>query len=312
MAEVKATVKREEAIKKGWLQDRVLFLKPVKSNSGGLIKDPSHTGYFMWEGAKVNFVLPYDKNGRICNPFTDEDERAYFEAVTGKNLNQYDVNSWWFTKDADHDTLKVEIEKTPTFMEIGIRIDLADPVDNLKWRILKLNKNLPIYGVAESPEEAAMARHFKFMLVEDGYTDKKNSDFMGEMQKVFTYWGSIQDNAAKMHNLLYVYYITKKSTHVVPADADKEYLTEKIKNILETDRKNLLSVIEDTEYDTKVWITKAIRVGAIDKKGVNAYIIVGENVTRTLEELIEWVRTLETDQDNTWLKINESVKKMKL
>lgn len=310
MAEVKAMVTREEAIKKGYLEERVLYLKPVKS-SVGMITDPSHTGYFMWDGCKIGFVLPFDKNGRICNPFKNEEERAYFEAVTGKNLNQYDVNSWWFTKDADHDYLKVEIEKNPTFMEIGLKLDLADPIDNLKRRILQHCKGLK-HGVAESPEEAAQARHFKFMLVEDGYKEKKDSDYMGEMQKVFTYWGSIQDSVKKMHDLLYVYYITKKSTHAVPADADKEYLTEKIKEILDKDRKVLLSVIEDKGYDAKVWITKALRVGAIQKKGVNSYTITGEEVNRNLEEMIEWVATLEQDQDNTWIKINESIKRNKL
>ena len=312
MAEVKVTVTRDVALKNKWLEDRVLFLKPVKSNSGGLIKDPTHTGYFMWDGAKVNFVLPYDKNGRICNPFKDEDERVYFEAVTGKNLNQYDKTSWWFTKDADQDCLNVIIEKNPTFMEMGVRLDLSDPVDNLKWRILKFCKNMPVYGVAESPEEAGMARHFKFMLVEEGYAEKKNSDYMGEMEKVFTYWGTIKDNKKKLHDFLYVYYITKKSTHVVPEDADKEELTEKVKKAIDEDRKTILSIVGDKDYETKVWITKAIRVGSISKKGVNSYTIVGEDINRNLEELIKWVETLKQDQDNTWIKINESVKKSNL
>ena len=36
MAEVEATVTREEAIKRGWLQEEIVYLKPVKSNSGAI------------------------------------------------------------------------------------------------------------------------------------------------------------------------------------------------------------------------------------------------------------------------------------
>ena len=311
MAEVKATVTREEAIKRGWLQEEIVYLKPVKSNSGALIKDPAHAGYFMWDGAKINFVLPSDKNGNVIKPFKDEDEKVYFEAVTGKNLNPYSRDSWWFTKDAG-DYLAVEVEKTPTFMEDGIRFDLADPVDNLKVRILRACRNLPMYSVAESPEEAKMRRDFKFMLVKDGYKDRKVSDDMGILERIFTYWGTIKDNPKKMHDFLYVYYITKRSTHAVPADADKEYLTEKIKEIIDSDKKTLGEIVADANYEDKVWITKAIRTGNILKKGTNTYTIVGENIDRNLDELIEWLGTLKKDQDNTWLRINEGIKKMKL
>ena len=52
---------REEAIRKGYLENRIVFLKP-SPRKGKIVKDPEHVGYFMYEGAGVHFVLPTEEH----------------------------------------------------------------------------------------------------------------------------------------------------------------------------------------------------------------------------------------------------------
>ena len=78
----KLVVSREEALEKGYLEDKIVYLKP-SPRQGKMIKDPIHVGYFMYEGASVNFVLPKDARGELVNVFSSKEEQAYFEAEIG-------------------------------------------------------------------------------------------------------------------------------------------------------------------------------------------------------------------------------------
>lgn len=298
--ETKTIATRESGLKDGYLQNKIVNLKPIPRGNK-MITDPAHSGYFMWEGASKQFCLVTNKYGMLLNPFKNEDEERFFSQILDIDLNIYKKqNNFWHT-------FYVKISKDHKLMSSGVSFDLSDPMDNVRVRILKQQKE-----VAPSWEERFDRIEYKFALVDEGHEEIVQNMELDMMEEIFTYWGEIKSSVKKMRDFLSVYWMTKKTTKEVPADATKEFLTSEIKKIIDGDKSGIHSIIKNEDLQTKLFISRGVRAGAIIKEGVGTYYTTGnEDQKYALTEFIEHIKFLKDSTDPIYLKIEAQINSQK-
>jgi hypothetical protein len=288
-------ITREIALQKGYLKNEKVKIVPV-IRKGRMINDPAHVGYFMFDGASVSMCLPQDERGVLANPFASEEEKKFFEVELDLDLNVHKKKeNFW--KD-----FYVKVTKDAAFMQFGIELDLSDPMDMLRYKVVKL-QNI----VAPSLDQSGERPEYKFALVSSDYEDRSAFDEMTSQQKIWTYWGSIKDSTRKMKDFLTLYLMTKKQDKEVPDDATIEFLSSEINKAIDKDKELILSIIDDENAPLKLFVAKAVKIGAIQKLGVNAYTFPGAEVRYTLAEMVEEIKHLKNYTDDQYLKIEAQI-----
>lgn len=294
-------ISTEEAIKKNYLSNKKVFLKPVTRRGNKMITDPSHIGYFMWEGAKKSYCLPMDEHGILVNPFESEEEKEFFESLLDTDLNpRKRDNKFW-------NTFYVVISKTAEFMSKGKVFDLSDPLDNIRYRVLKLQRR----EVAPNWDARFERPTYKFALVEEDYEEKEDNLELERMEAIFTFWGTIKSSTKKMKEFLGAYFMHKKINKEVGNDATEKFLVSEIQKIIKSDGEIVHKLINDENLPIKYFILNAVKIGAIKKLGVGTYIIVGEEKEYNLEEIISHIKFLKESTDPIYLKMEAQVNNKK-
>lgn len=289
--EKSVSISKEEAIEKGYLEDKIVYLKP-SPRQGKMIKAPNHIGYFMYEGATIAWVLPQDSRGQLVNVFKSKEEQRYFEAELDIDLNPYKKeNNFWHT-------FKVDFLKNPLTMFEGKKFDLSDPMDNLRVRVLKASAD-----VAPSWEERLDYPTYKFALVAEDYEEQKSLGEAKLLEEAWSFFGQISNNQKKAEDFLSVYYNQKRTTKTVPSDATKEFLMAQLSTAIKEDLTNFLKVKNDEDYEIKAFIAKAIKIGAITKEGVSKYLVVSDNTSWTYPELIDLMKKEKDETGDLYMKI---------
>lgn len=291
------SVSKEEAIKKGYLQNKKVFLKPV-IRGGKMISSPEHVAYFQIEGANNWFQLPRMLvTGVLANPFTSDDERQFFEKELDVDLSVHKK------KDNFWHTFFVKVIKDYNLMHSGYEFNLLDPLDNLRYRVTKLQEI-----VAPDWEHRYSRGEYRFALVEEGYAEEKESTNTNKTIEAYTYLGSIQNSVKEMKDFLGVYYMEKKDMKFVPEDADKDWLKKEVKRVIDGEIDLALKIINDPQSKIKNFVLQATRAGAIIKSARNKYDIPGEGTSYTYDEIVSYLTSAEEIKADVFLKIAAQTK----
>jgi len=291
----KLVVSRETALEKGYLEKKVIFLKP-SPRGGKMIKAPNHIGYFMYEGAKIRFVIPMNKRGEILNVFKSREEQDYFENELGVDLSPHrKKDNFWHT-------FSIGFSKDPISMHEGMKFDLSDPTDNLRVRILQ-----NCIDVAPTWEQRFASPAYKFALVYEDYEENRASAEATKNQEMWKFFGSVSNNTTKMREFLGVYLADNKKIKTVPADSSKEWLMGELSNLIKEDPDGYLEIVNDPTYEMKAFILNATQVGAVEKAGVNKYVLPGETTSWTHGEFVDYLGQLKENSDDLYLKIKAQI-----
>ncbi len=288
-------ISKDEALRKGYLQNKKVYLKPVV-RGGRMINSPAHVAYFQYEGANNWFQLPKNELGVLVNPFISEEEKEFFEKELDLDLN---VNK---KKDNFWHTFFVKVIKDYALMHEGYKFNLSDPLDNLRYRVTKLQ---PM--VAPNWDNRYGRGEYRFALVDEDYTEAKEQTDTNKTIEAYTYLGSIQNSVTKMKEFMGVYYLEKKEMKLVPEDADKDWLRKEVKKVIDTEIDLALKIINDPGAKIKSLILEAIRAGAIIKSARNKYDIPGEGVSYTYDELVTYLTRAEEIKADIYLKIKAQI-----
>jgi len=291
-----STISKEEAFKKGYLQNKKVFLKPV-IRGGKMISSPEHVAYFQYEGASNWFQLPKNRLNVLVDPFISNEEREFFEKELDLDLN---VNK---KKDNFWHTFFVKVIKDYGLMHNGYAFNLADPLDNLRYRVTKLQPQ-----VAPNWDSRTARGEYRFALVEEGYAEEKEQTETNKLIEAYTYLGSIQNSARAMKDFMGVYYMEKNELKHVEEDSDRDWLKKEIRKIIDNETTLALKIINDPEGKIKNFILQGIRAGAIIKSARNKYDIPGEGTSYTYSELISYLKNAEEIKADVYLKIAAQIK----
>lgn len=292
-----------EARKKGILKDKTVYLKMIpKANP--MTSDPHNPAYGGFDGSITSLTIGSDKSGRLIDPFESDEERRFFESITKQNLSVYSPeNTYW-------KEYEFRIVKDPMVIKMGIKFDLSDPNDVLDYKVLLTNKKL----ICSSMEEYNRfpSPFYDFVFVEDGYEETRVNKEMDLNKKVYMFYGKIEDSPAKMRDFLNVYYVLNMKTNRATESLSKETLQAELGKLIEMDRNGVLEIMDDKDYDSKLFILKGIDAGAIIKDGFT-YSIAGEakNSKFSFLELVTFITKLKAEKDLLYSKIEAQIQTKK-
>ncbi len=238
----------------------------------GLVSNPKHVLYGgMAETAVRWFTLPRLQSGMYVNPLTD-DEKAYLEEVMGLEYNALSIykkiDNFW-------DNLTVRLSKSDNYL------NLANPDDYIKYKILLANKNHVAPSLQDLQDRPKAT--YQFVIIREGEETKNAKKEMSSTMQSYMKFGEIQDDADKLRVI-----IETIDGRPLAKTTKIEFLQEKVNKLIQADPRLFLRVTEDPHLDTKVLIKKAIEAGLISNRGGMLYLksdgtpLCGDNEEPTL------------------------------
>jgi hypothetical protein len=224
----------------------------------GLVDNPKHVLFGgITETSTRTFCVPRLKSGVFVNVLTN-DEKEYLEHVMGLEYNAlsiYNKPAQNFWSEANPDGISsVTLGKQDTFL------DLSNPQDYIRYKILLTNKDYIASSMDELQEHPKATYQFVILRADDETKDAKNN--MDNTMKSYMEFGKIKDNPAAMR-----FVILTITGNEMEYRTSNEYLQTKINELIQADPKMFLKVIQDELFQTKLLIRQSIEAGTIAKRG---------------------------------------------
>lgn len=288
---------KEEALKAGILENKIISLCPIKK-PGKMIKSPTHFGYFMFKGAFREYTLPRDMKTGYYKSILTKEELAFFNEAFQEDLSfTKKENNFW-------DTFSVRVTKTDRLMSKGLPFDMSDPYQNLSCKVLGALKL-----TAPSFEKRSDHPSFIWYLADENEEVVYEAKEAEKMEQIWTFFGAIKGSRKKMIDLLSVYYAEKNKSKEVDLLATKEFFISEIRRIIKNDPDFIYNCKNDNSYEIKALLADGVRSGAINKTGRNKYNIIGDNSQYDYIGLYKRVEFLKKENEDDYFRIMEQIEK---
>lgn len=226
------------------------------------VTNPKHVLYGgMSESAVKTFVVPKLSSGRFVNVLTN-DEMAFLESTMGYEPGTFSIykkeHNFW--DDSQKDTIsKVTLKKQDNYL------DLSDPSDYIKYKILLANKDLvaPSLDALEKYPKAT----YQYVLIGDGEDIDQAKSNMTYTMMCYKEYGKVEENADILKLIIEII-----EGRPVANSSKLPFLQTKVNDLIQNNPKRFLKVVTDKMLPTKVLIRKAIQAGTIVKKGDYLYL----------------------------------------
>lgn len=258
---------------------RKVSIVPVRRKSEWLPK--GNEAEFLFGESYFEVIVPRrEVGGALFDPLTSE-ERDYFEnkEASGLDFNPGDLGIHR-KKDNYWNAFRVKLKDETRVL------DLSDPMDYIRYKVLLTDKD----SIAPSWEKRFSKGTYKFALVEEGQREEAEVNETENLAEAYVAFSKMKNSATKMTNFLNVYYSTRPGSKRVPSNATKEFLVAEIGKIIKSELREFLAITKDADYDNRVFVQTALRVGAVVRKG-NAYALPeGGIIGTTIPEVIAYVK----------------------
>jgi hypothetical protein len=244
------------------LRNEKIIVRYIPKLSGIWGNNPKHVlAGGMAEGANRTFVVPRLSSGMFVNVLTDN-EKAFLEDVMGLEYNALSiykkVDNFW--DDSNENGInKVRLSKQDNYL------NLADPEDFIKYKILLANKNFiapSLQDLQDTPKAT-----YQFVIISEGDETKNAKTNMSATMRCYKEFGKIEDDIDTLRVIIET--IDGRPTSKT---AKLEFLQTKANDLIQTDSKIFLRVITDPMLSTKVLIKKSIEAGLISNRGNYLYL----------------------------------------
>ena len=280
-----------------FLEKRKIKLKPIIKPGG--MNPKGHDGEFMYTGTEIIFVLPYNvRKGRLESVLTPEEQKFFEEALDEDLSIHRKTNNFWHR-------FSIRIRKDDKLMDNGYELDLSDPLDNLRYRLLKIQ---PL--VAPDWESRFRRGEYRFALVDERDEEIRHAEQVDVKKEAYLFLGKIEDSKTKMYDFLRV------MGKMPPKNSSKESLKKLIDDMI-SDPKMIHKVLEaakDEDYEIKLLINNAVDLGVIEKKRNKYYLPGGDPINpmdSTLKGTVEKLKEYKRDTDDIYLMILTQVNESK-
>lgn len=228
----------------------------------GMISDPKHVLYGgLSERSFIHVTVPRLRSGVFVNVLTDS-EKDYLEAALGLEsgaLNVYNkVDNFWSSA-TEGGISGVRLGRMDT------RLDLSDPMDYIRYKILLANKDLvaPDLQTLQDKPKAT----YKFVLVSDTSVNNIAKSKMSIKMQCYVEYGKIETNVDVLRAVIEI--LTSKP---VAKTTKLDFLQTKAGELIEADPKMFLNVVRDPLLSTKILIKQCIDNGLISQRGNYLYL----------------------------------------
>lgn len=260
------------------LPDKKVLVVPVRRKGKWLATD--HEANFLFKHSYFSVVVPRNSTtGAFIDPLTNE-ERAFLESPSSGLALGPESLSVHKKKDNYWSEYRVRLDKNV------LQLDLSDPVDYIRWKVLLVNKDL----IAPSAAEKFNKGTYKFAIVEEGYQNEEKVKAASSKTEAYKAFGAMMHSVEKMRNFLNVYQTQKPGGKSIPPNATADFLTAEIEKIVESDLTGFINLVKDTRYDEKVLIYNALKAKALHREGLTFKLPEGDIIGETMDSVIAFLK----------------------
>lgn len=273
-----ATIAKETKVWSTYLKNEVVNVRPVEASGKWntlLVKgQDKRKDPFIYNKVKRSFQVPlnnFRKGGGVVRLLDDQERRhikkyakafpegmtqqEFFEKELGKDLNPTLPNdeNFWTTSRLGRVTMTKE----------GLRLDLRETVDMLRYLILLSNDKL----VAPSYEARLKRATYEFMIVDEGKLTSKKVEEATLKAKAYAKFAEVTNTRLKMEGFL------KSLGRIIPANVQEDWIKNEVLNVLEEGPSQFLSIINHPQYEQKIFVQEAVEAGAVKKMNDRRYTL---------------------------------------
>jgi hypothetical protein len=279
-------IKTYEQAVKLVLIDKTVIVKPVGVKNGAMVamndNDKKHDGAFMYTSASSSISLGYSLRERSLKKFLKPDEQRAFEI-----LLQRDPGDLSFIESSNRKcfwhTFVINLDKT------DYSLDLNDPMDNLRWRLLLSDPKVCKWEEKENFPEA------KWAILDSEANTKQISDLAKIKLEVYSYISDLRSKPGKNNSNIKGALIMLGKR---PSDtADLDWLASELMQIADTTRTDVNPNIYDIirikntpTFNEELFLKEAIANGHIRSIKNQYKLKTGEFIANSLEEALLWVQ----------------------
>lgn len=302
MAEVKEVTSVSDAVDKSFLKKEKVYIKAVVNN--GLNKydrEPGHMAYWISDGAFLSFALPRTPGIKDKLFPRGDAEQKFFESYLGSNLdpNSKDDTAFFNSKEG-----RVVIRKDDILFGKGIELDLAKPEDNIKFRILNLQREAYSASIVCPLGEEPIRRKDKLQIIGSAVDAKKETEKVNMLIKVANFVGSIQHKPEKLREFLQLLFWEGQESQSVSDDMSGHEAMRDINRLMIEPKYTvrMYKLIEnEEEYNAKCFLFKGIQCAVFSKTGVNSYRIEGVNKSYSFVTILKELEDMKKNQDDVYI-----------
>lgn len=271
---VRRVVSRKKQETVNCLTNEKVIVRFIPSQSA-MIHQPGHVlDGGMAENATRTFVVPRLRSGIYKNVLTDA-EKQCLEEVMQLEPNALSIhkktNNFWDDSN-DQGVNKVVLHKYDNIL------DLSDPVDYIKMKILLANSDLIAPSLEELQERPQAT--YQFVIIREQEEARQDAGGISIMQKCFAEYGKVENDADTLRTIIEIF--NKRPTS---ANTKLPAIQKEIFNCIQKDDRKFLKIITDPMLRFKTLIVMAAESGIIAKKNDGYYYLMEDG--RPLCELNE-------------------------
>lgn len=243
------------------LRKEIITVRHINKQTGN-IRDPKHVLYGgMSDNATRTYTVPLLRSGALTDVLTKE-EKAFLEEYMGLEPNALSVykkeDNFWDTSN-DEGISKVILHKHDN------HLDLSNPVDYIKYKILLANKDRIAPSVKDLQDKPKAT--YEYVILSDKEDTAAIKTSISTKMQCYKELGKIEDNADILRLV-----IETIDGRGMAADSKIEILQNKANDLIQSNAKLFLATVTDKLLPTKVLIKKAIEHGIISQRGDYLYM----------------------------------------
>ena len=302
----KKTIDQDTEQLTNFLIDKVVKVVPVvRPNSWSYKYQITEDGKDKTNGAyQFNTALTYlsvpisKKTGIIYRPldninkvktvqFPNEDitEQEFFERMLGLNKGELDVGKYRTDEKGNRypDTFWQKLGTVKLRNEANT-LDLSNPMDMIKYKVLMLNKNV----VAPSPAEKNKKRTYRFMIVDQEIAEVQEKQDLNTKLEAFAWFARIKADINELKEVMWL------SDSRITSTSNYDFVFSYVGKLVNDSPANFLKVVQDPHKDSKLLLMRAVKSGSLVLSKEKTYqFLDGKDIGAT-GQAIKWIE----DPDN--------------
>lgn len=236
----------------------VKFIRKARTS----ITDPKHVYYGgMAPNAEHVFTTPMLRTGGYTNVLTKEEMKCleYVMGMEPGSLSVYKKTDNFWDDSNINGVGAIELKKGDNIF------DLSDPMDYIKVKVLKANKQIIASSMQELQDTPKAT--YRFVVINENDSSKDATMNVTMKARAYKEFGKMESDDDKMRTVIELF-----EGRPVSAKSGNDFLQGKIGEIIEANTKMFLNIASDPLLDNKVLIKKAIDAGIIVNRGTFLYM----------------------------------------
>lgn len=209
----------------------------------------------MADGSTKTYVVPKLRNGQYVNVLTDS-EMKYLEHIMRLEpgaLSIYNrTNNYWDDSN-EHGFGTVTLHKQNNYL------DLSDPIDFIKYKVLLMNKDYICPSLQELEERPKAT--YQFVIISENAETQMNLSRNDAKRESYIKYGAICNDNAILRTILEI--LTGRP---VGNMTKLDFLQAKTMDEIERDPRRFLQTIKDELLPAKVLIKQAVEAGLVTRR----------------------------------------------